>query len=651
MTQQQIENVMTERRVFPPPADFSAHAHIQSIEQYETLYRESIDDPDTFWSRVANELHWFEPWNQVLKWEEPHAEWFVGGKTNLSYNCVDRWAEGPTKNKAAFIWEGEPGDERVITFQALKREVGKFANVLKRLGLQTGDRVAVYMPLVPELPVAILACARLGIVHNVIFGGFSPEAIRERVNDSGCRAIITADGGWRRGNIVPLKANVDAALEEGACPTIEHVIVYKRCENGITMVPGRDRWWHDEMAEASPDCPAVPLDSEHPLFILYTSGSTGKPKGVLHTTGGYMVGTYLTSKYTFDLHPEDTFWCTADVGWVTGHSYVVYGILANGATSVMYEGAPMYPDWGRFWSIIERHQVNVLYTAPTAIRTFVRQGESWPDKYDLSSLRLLGTVGEPINPEAWIWYHRVIGRGRCPVVDTWWQTETGGIMLTALPGAIPQKPASASRPFFGIVPDIVDRSGNSQGTNEGGFLVIRKPWPAMLRTLYGDDKRYQSAYWGQIPHVYFTGDGARRDEDGDYWLLGRIDDVVNISGHRLGTAEVESTLVSHPLVAESAVIGRADEITGEALVAFVTLKGGYEKTAKLRQELIDYVGEQIGKFARPADIRFTDALPKTRSGKIMRRLLRKVASNDPSLGDTTTLEDISVLAKLQEDDE
>ncbi|MCS7001629.1 MAG: acetate--CoA ligase, partial [Dehalococcoidia bacterium] len=549
------------------------------------------------------------------------------------------------------IWEGEPGDERVITYQALLRDVSKTANMLKGLGLQRGDRVALYMPLIPELAFTMLACARLGLTHSVIFGGFSSEAIRERVNDAGAKAIVTADGGWRRGAIVPLKANVDAALADHACPTVQHVIVYRRCGNPITMQDGRDHWWHDRFDPASTECPAEPLDAEHPLFILYTSGSTGKPKGVLHTTGGYMAHTFLTARYVFDLQPDDTYWCTADVGWVTGHSYVVYGILANGATTVMYEGAPNAPDWGRFWRIIERHRVTILYTAPTAIRTFIRQGEQWPARYDLRSLRLLGSVGEPINPEAWMWYHRVIGGGRCPIVDTWWQTETGGIMIAPLPGAIPQKPGSATRPFFGVVPDIVDKNGASVPNNTGGFLVIRQPWPSMLRTLWGDDARYQAQYWSQIPGVYFTGDGARRDNDGDYWLLGRIDDVVNVAGHRLGTAEVESALVSHPAVAESAVISRPDDVTGEALVAFVTLKGEVPRSADLKRELMEHVAEQIGKFARPAEIRFTDALPKTRSGKIMRRLLRKVATNDPTLGDTTTLEDISVLARLQEDDE
>ncbi|MFN8532951.1 MAG: acetate--CoA ligase [Dehalococcoidia bacterium] len=651
MTGPQIENVMREGRVFPPPPEFSARAHIRSIEQYESLYRESLEQPEQFWARMAQHLDWFEPWQRVLDWKEPHAQWFVGGKINIASNCVDRHADGPNGDKAAFLWEGEPGDTRRISYRELKTEVSKFANVLKARGLQTGDRVAIYMPLVPELAIAMLACARLGIVHTVIFGGFSAEAIRERIVDASARAVITADGGWRRGAVIPLKVNVDTALEDGACPTIESVIVYRRTDTPVNWTEGRDHWWHEAMAEASEDCPAVPLDAEHPLYILYTSGSTGKPKGVLHTTAGYLLGVALTAHYVFDLHDEDVYWCTADIGWVTGHSYVVYGLLANGATNVMYEGAPQHPDFGRWWSIIEKYQVTILYTAPTAIRTFVRQGESWPGKYDLSSLRLIGTVGEPINPEAWIWYQRVIGGGRCPVIDTWWQTETGAILITALPGAIPQKPGSAGRPFFGVSPKVVDRDGIPQGPNQGGFLVIDQPWPSMLRTLYGDDARYRSQYWGQIPHVYFTGDGARYDEDGDFWLMGRIDDVVNVSGHRLGTAEVESTLVAHPFVAESAVIGRPDEITGEALVAFVTLKGTASRSPELRAELIEFVADQIGKFARPQEIRFTDALPKTRSGKIMRRLLRKVASNDPSLGDTTTLEDISVLARLQEDEE
>ncbi|GIW10520.1 MAG: acetyl-coenzyme A synthetase [Dehalococcoidia bacterium] len=650
-TRPAIENVMREERIFPPPPEFAARAHIKSMEEYKRLYQESIEQPEAFWARMAEELHWFERWQQVLKWEEPHAQWFLGGKINACYNCVDRHADGPNAEKVAFRWEGEPGDRRDLTYRQLKTEVSRFANVLKSLGLQRGDRVAIYMPLVPELAIAMLACARLGLTHTVIFGGFSADAIRERVNDAKARAVITADGGWRRGQIVPLKANVDTALADGACPTVEKVVVYRRCENAIAWQEGRDIWWHEAVASVSDDCPAVPLDSEHPLYILYTSGSTGKPKGVLHTTAGYLLGVAITTKYVFDLHPEDIYWCTADVGWVTGHSYVVYGPLANAATVVMYEGAPQHPDFGRWWSIVERHRVTILYTAPTAIRTFIRQGEQWPAKYDLSSLRLLGTVGEPINPEAWMWYHRVIGGGRCPVVDTWWQTETGMIMITPLPGAIPQKPGSATLPFFGVSPKVVNREGQPLGPNEGGFLVIDRPWPAMLRTLYGDDERYRQQYWSQIPHVYFTGDGARYDEDGYFWLMGRIDDVVNVSGHRLGTAEIESTLVSHPAVAEAAVIGRPDEVTGEALVAFVTVKSGFTKSDALRKELAEYVAERIGRFARPQEIRFADALPKTRSGKIMRRLLRKVATNDPELGDTTTLEDFSVLARLHEEEE
>ncbi len=528
-------------------------------------------------------LHWDHPWDRVLDWNPPFAKWFVGGRLNASYNCVDRHCLGPDRNKAALIWEGEPGDRRVLRYQDLQREVAKFANVLKGLGVGPGDVVAVYMPLVPELVVTLLACARIGAPHTVIFGGFSAESLAGRIQDCKARVLVTADGGYRRGKVVPLKENADGAA--AACPTLENVVVYRRTGTPIAWTPGRDHWWHELMDGASADCPAEPLDSEHPLYILYTSGSTGKPKGILHTTGGYLLGAALTTRWVFDLKDDDTYWCTADVGWVTGHSYLVYGPLANGATCVMYEGAPNWPDEGRFWKIIEDYRVSILYTAPTAIRAFMKWGEQFPRRHDLSSLRLLGTVGEPINPEAWMWYREVIGGGRCPIVDTWWQTETGAIMIAPLPGATPAVPGSATRPLPGIVPDIVTKDGQSLGVNQGGFLVIRQPWPSMLRTLYGDDERYKSTYWSDIPGCYFTGDGARRDEHGNYWIMGRVDDVLNVAGHRLSTMEIESALVSHPLVAEAAVVGKPDELKGQGISAFVTLESGQAASEALRQEL------------------------------------------------------------------
>ena len=649
MAQVDIESVLKEDRVFDPPKDFSAKAHIKSFHDYEALYQQALDDPEGFWAGMAKELDWFKPWEKVLEWNPPFAKWFVGARTNIAYNCLDRHLTTARKNKAAIIWEGEPGDERILTYQGLHREVCKFANVLKQIGVNTGDRVAIYMPMVPELPIAMLACARIGATHSVVFGGFSAEALRDRINDAQAKVVVTADGGYRRGGEIPLKKAVDDAIQQ--TPSIEHVIVYRRTGSQVHMEPGRDHWWHELMANASEECPAEALDSEHPLYILYTSGTTGRPKGIVHTTGGYMLGTYLTAKYVFDLKEEDTYWCTADIGWVTGHSYIVYGPLANGATSLMYEGAPNWPEWDRFWRIVDKYQVNVFYTAPTAIRAFIRAGEQWPLKHKLTSLRLLGTVGEPINPEAWMWYHRVIGKERCPIVDTWWQTETGMIMITPLPGATSTKPGSATRPFPGIVADVVSRDGQSVPANAGGYLVIKRPWPAMLRTIYGDPERYTRQYWSEIPGVYFTGDGARRDEQGYFWIMGRVDDVVNVSGHRLGTMEVESALVSHPLVAEAAVVGRPDEIKGQAIAAFVTLEVGRTANDDLKQELRQHVAKEIGAFARPDDIRFTDALPKTRSGKIMRRLLREIASGDEVRGDVTTLEDLSILAKLREDEE
>lgn len=644
-----IVSTQIETRVFQPPAEFSEHAHIKSFEEYEQIYNKAAEDPEAFWASVAENLHWFKKWDTVLKWEEPHAEWFGGGKINAAYNCVDRHLETFRKNKAAIIWEGEPGEIQTLTYQQLHRQVCKFANVLKKTGIVKGDTVALYMPLVPELAIAMLACARIGATHTVIFGGFSADAIRDRVNDGECKLIVTADGGYRRGAEITLKEIVDKAVLE--TPLVENVIVFKRTGSKINMKIGRDYWWHELMATVSDVCPAEHLDSEHPLFILYTSGTTGKPKGILHTTGGYLTGTYITSKWIFDLKEEDTYWCTADIGWVTGHSYVVYGPLANGATVFMYEGAPNHPEPDRFWRIIERHKINIFYTAPTAIRAFIKWGEQYPLKHDLSSLRLLGTVGEPINPEAWMWYHAIIGKKKCPIVDTWWQTETGAVMISPLPGATPTVPGTATRPFPGVLIDIQTKAGESVGTNEGGYLVITKPFPSMLRTIWKDDERFKKTYWSEIPHVYFAGDGARRDERGYYWIMGRVDDVINVSGHRLGTAEIESALVSHEAVAEAAVVGKPDEIKGQAIAAFVTLEGGRTGNEALKQELRAHVVKEIGALAKPDDLRFTDALPKTRSGKIMRRLLRELAAGNQIAGDTTTLEDFSVLEKLRADEE
>ncbi|MBY0523676.1 MAG: acetate--CoA ligase [Gemmataceae bacterium] len=644
-----ITSILKETRQFPPSGEFAAKAHVKSLAEYERLYQHAKDDPQGFWAEQAKSLDWFRSWDKVMAWKEPHVEWFVGGQLNASYNCVDRHLANGRKNKAAIIWEGEPGDTRVLRYQDLHREVCKFANVLKGIGVQKGDRITLYMPMVPELAIAMLACARIGATHSVIFGGFSADAVADRNNDAKAKLVITADAGWRRGKIVPLKQNVDAALDRST--TVEKCIVFNRCNQSVTMKAGRDFWWHDLMAEASADCPAEPLDSEHPLFILYTSGSTGKPKGVLHTTAGYLLGTALTHKWIFDLREDDTYWCTADIGWVTGHSYIVYGPLANGATTMMFEGAPNHPREDRFWDLIEKYRVSLFYTAPTAIRAFMKWGDQWPKKHDLSSLRLLGSVGEPINPEAWMWYHEFIGGKRCPIVDTWWQTETGMIMIAPLPGAIPTKPGSATRPFPGVVADIVDKAGRSLPANHGGLLVIRQPWPSMLRTIYGDDNRYRDAYWSQVPHCYFTADGARKDEDGYFWIMGRVDDVLNVAGHRLSTMEVESALVHHPKVAEAAVVGKPDDIKGEGICCFVTLKGGNPPSEDLKKELRDHVTKEIGALARPDEVRFTDTLPKTRSGKIMRRLLRDIASGRQTTGDTTTLEDYSVLAKLREEDE
>jgi len=649
MAETNIESLLKEQRIFSPPPSFAASAHIQGMDAYDALCARALEDPDRFWSEVAAELHWFKPWTKTLEWDYPFAKWFVGGKTNIAYNCLDRHLHSWRKNKIAILWEGEPGDVRALSYQMLHREVCRFANVLQSLGVQKGDRVTIYMGMVPELAIAMLACTRMGATHNVVFGGFSAEALRDRINDSKSRVLITADGGYRRGTTVPLKKNADDALN--GAPTIEKVVVYRRTGERVAIKDGRDVWWHDAMSAARDRFEPEELDAEQPLFMLYTSGTTGKPKGVVHTTGGYMTGVYLTAKWVFDLKEDDTYWCTADIGWVTGHSYIVYGPLLNGATSLMYEGAPNYPAPDRFWSIVERYKVSIFYTAPTAIRTFIKWGDEWPAKHDLSSLRLLGTVGEPINPEAWMWYRKHIGQDRCPIVDTWWQTETGAIMIAPVPGAVPAKPGSATRPLPGVVADVVDRNGVSVGANQGGFLVIKRPWPSMMRTIYGDPERYKRQYWSEIPSVYFTGDGARRDEDGYFWIMGRIDDVINVSGHRIGTMEVESALVSHETVAEAAVVGRPDEVKGQGIVAFVTLTGNQSPRPELKEELKGHVGKTIGSFAKPDEICFTDALPKTRSGKIMRRLLRDLASGATTVGDTTTLEDFSVLARLREEEE
>ncbi|MCZ6735166.1 MAG: acetate--CoA ligase [Planctomycetota bacterium] len=666
-----IESVLHEERVFEPPGGFSESiggAYISSMQQYREMYARSIKDPEGFWAEFAQELDWFEKWTKVLQWKEPDAKWFLGGKTNICHNCVDRQVNNGFGDQVAIIWEGEPTSApqafpqqaerpqafpeiRRLTYNDLLREVSRFANVLKKLGVRKGDVVTLYMGMVPQLAIAMLACARIGAVHSVIFGGFSSQAIVDRVQDAKSRVIVTADGGWRRGKIVPLKANVDAAA--GMTGLIETVIVLKRCGNDIAWTKGRDHWWHELTAVASDDCPCEAMDSEDMLFLLYTSGSTGKPKGIVHTTGGYMVYTYLTSKYVFNLVPDrgQVYWCTADIGWVTGHSYIVYGILPTRVPSFMYEGAPNFPAEDRFWDIVERHRITQFYTAPTAIRAFMKWGDEHPRKHDLSSLKLLGTVGEPINPEAWMWYRRVIGSERCPIVDTWWQTETGGQLIMPMPGATPAVPGSCTLPFFGIDAAVVNEQGEEQPANVGGLLVIRTPWPGMLRGIFGDRQRFIDTYFSRIPGAYLTGDGARRDERGYFWIMGRVDDVINVAGHRLGTMEIESALVSHPAVVEAAVVGMPHEIKGTAIAAFVTLDQGHSPSPALRDELFHHVGKEIGAIARPDLIRFTDALPKTRSGKIMRRLLRDIAAGTDTKQDTTTLEDISVLARLRESEE
>jgi acetyl-CoA synthetase len=657
-----IESRLKEERRFQPSPAFVDRARLSSHHAYGALYRQSIEEPDVFWREQTIDLSWRTPWSTFCEWNvdarTARARFFLGGRLNVTESCLDRHLSTARRTKAAIIWEGEPGDTRTLTYFELCRQVVRAAAALADLGVKAGDRVAIYMGMVPEAVVAMLACARIGAPHSVVFGGFSSEALRDRINDSGAKVLLTQDGAWRRGNVVPLKKMADAALEQ--TPSIEKVVVLRRIgsnEAPVVMAEGRDVWWDDWLARtptaANLEKAKNPqaFDAEHPLFILYTSGSTGKPKGVLHTTAGYLAGAHVTTKYVFDMRDEDVYWCTADIGWVTGHSYIVYGPLSCGATCVMYEGAPNFPDWARFWSIIERHGVSVLYTAPTAIRAFIRAGEEWPNKHDLSSLRLLGSVGEPINPEAWMWYHRVIGGERCPIVDTWWQTETGAIMLTTLPGAVFTKPGSTGLPFFGVEIGVVKDRGEPCEASEAGKLVIRKPWPSMARTLWGDDERYFKTYWDVIPSVYFTGDGARRDDDGYFWVVGRIDDVLNVAGHRIGTAEIESALVSHPAVAEAAAVGRPDDLKGQALVVFVTLKQGQKAGRELKEALAAHIDKEIGKFARPDSIRFSDALPKTRSGKIMRRLLKEVAAGGETKGDTTTLEDLGVLAKLRAGDE
>ena len=645
-----ITSVMGEKRIFYPPEELSRKAYIKSVDEYRQIYQRSISDPERFWGEKAEQIDWYKKWGKVLveNFAEGKHEWFVGGKLNVCYNCLDRHLGTWRKNKAALIWEGDIGDSRVLTYHQLFREVCRFANTLRKFGVKKGDRVAIYLPMIPELVIAMLACARIGAIHNVVFGGFSADALRNRIQDCSAVMLICCDGYYRGGKVMRSKDNADAALDE--CPSVKNVIVVKRTDLAVELQPKRDYWWHDVMASESVKlhCDAEELDAEDPLFILYTSGSTGKPKGVLHTQAGYLLYVLQTMKWVFDIKEEDTYWCTADIGWITGHSYIVYGPLALGATSVMFEGVPNYPHPDRFWSIVEKHQVNVFYTAPTAIRAIMREGDEWPKKHDLSSLRILGTVGEPINPEAWMWYYSVIGESRCPVVDTWWQTETGGILISPLPGAIPTKPGSATVPLPGIEPAVLREDGTPAGVNEGGYLVIKRPWPGLMRGVYGEPERFREAYFTRFPGVYNTGDGARVDEDGYYWLMGRIDDVINVSGHRLGTAEIESALVSHPKVAEAAVVGISHDIKGQGIYAFVTLKDGVGASDSLSKELVAHVRREIGPIATPDKLQFAEALPKTRSGKIMRRILVKVASGATELGDTSTLADPSVVEQLLE---
>lgn len=646
---QHLKSSLRENRVFPPPAEFAARAHVRSLEDYEAMYRRSVEDPDAFWADAAESLDWMERWTRVLDWDGSRAGWFVGGKLNLCANAVDRHALGVRAEKVALLWEGEPGEQRSLTYEELHTEVQRFSNGLKSLGIRKGDRISIYMGMCPELAIALLSCARIGAVHSVVFGGFAAQALADRTNDAQCKLLITQDSSFRRGQPVALKAIADEAVSRCSC--VEHVVVFRRSGEPVAMKEGRDIWWHDLVEKADRECAPEPMDAEDPLFILYTSGTTGKPKGLVHTTGGYGVGTLLTTRYNFDLQESDVYFCTADIGWITGHSYVVYGPLLNGATVLLYEGAPNWPETDRFWRMVDDHKVSVFYTAPTAIRAFMKWGTDCVRKHSLASLRLLGTVGEPINPEAWMWYHREIGHERCPIVDTWWQTETGMHMIAPVPGAVATKPGSATKPFFGVVPEIVTKQGEPVPAGSGGLLVIRKPWPAMARTIFGDHERYVKTYWSEIPGSYFTGDGARVDNDGYFWLMGRVDDVLNVSGHRLGTMEIESALVAHTAVAEAAVVGRPDELKGEGVIAFVSLADGREPSPALKDELKKWVAKEIGALARPDDVRFTPALPKTRSGKIMRRLLRELAATGEVKGDTTTLEDFSVVASLKEKDE
>lgn len=645
-----ITSIMEETRKFPPPKEFSEKAHIKSLEEYQKLYKRSLEDPEGFWGELAENLDWYKKWEKVLEYsfkDNIYIKWFIGGKLNATVNCLDRHLKTPRRNKAAIIWEGEPGDTRTYTYQQLHTEVCKFASVLKKKGVKKGDRVTIYMPMIPELPIAMLACARIGAIHSIVFGGFSADSLKDRIQDAQASALITTDASYRGGRVIGLKNNADIALEQ--CPSVKSVIVFNRTNTKVDMKPGRDFWWHEEMAgpDIKGECLPEVMDAEDPLFILYTSGSTGKPKGVLHTTAGYLLYVLTTFKWIFDYKDEDVFWCTADIGWVTGHSYIVYGPLAAGATSLMFEGVPNYPQPDRFWQIVEKYKVNIFYTAPTALRAMMRDGDKWPLARDLSSLRLLGTVGEPINPEAWMWYYKVIGKERCPIVDTWWQTETGGALITPLPGAIAIKPGSATKPFPGVEAAVIREDGSLAEINEGGYLVIKRPWPGIMRTVYGQHKRFKETYFVQFPGLYFTGDGARVDEDGDFWLMGRVDDVINVSGHRIGTAEVESALVSHPAVAEAAVVGMPHEIKGQGIYAFVTLKAGLEKSEELRKALVAHVRKEIGPIATPDKIQFADGLPKTRSGKIMRRILKKIAAGEvQDLGDTTTLADPSVVQTL-----